>query len=70
LEVVVVLENVKNVNEREEKECGCCVKWKEELNSVVIELGYIKAAVKMLKEDLEIIGIEVRNGVGTIKKWK
>jgi hypothetical protein len=33
----VVLKNVENVKECERKECRCCARWKEEVNSVVIE---------------------------------
>lgn len=43
------------------------MKWKQELNSVVTELSSVKEIVKMLKEELESIGMEVKNGVGTIQ---
>jgi hypothetical protein len=38
----IVLKNVENGKECEEKECWCCMRWKQELNNVVIELNSIK----------------------------
>jgi hypothetical protein len=64
---VFVLKNVKNVKECEENECWCCARWKQELNSVVIELNSVKEIVRILKEELDSIGMEVRNSVGNIQ---
>jgi hypothetical protein len=43
------------------------VRWKQELNSVVIEFNSIKEIIKILKEELDFVGMEVRNSVGTIQ---
>jgi hypothetical protein len=61
----VMLKNVENVKECEKSECRSCVRWKQELKSVVIELNSLKEIIKILKEELESIGIEVKNRLGT-----
>jgi hypothetical protein len=65
--VVIVLKNVETGKECEEKECWCCVRWKQELNNVVIELNSVKEIVKILKEELDIVEMEVRSNVDTIQ---
>jgi hypothetical protein len=62
---VIVLKNVETGKECEEKEHWCCVRWKQELNNV-IELNSVKEIVKILKEELDSVEMEVRN-VDTIQ---
>jgi hypothetical protein len=61
----VVLKNVENMKECEKSESRCCMKWKQEIKSVVTELNYVKEIIKILKEELESIGNEVKNRLGT-----
>jgi hypothetical protein len=60
-----VLKNVENVKECEKSECRSCMRWKQEIKNVVAELNSVKEIIKILNEELESIGIEVKNRLGT-----